>query len=112
MVKSLNDITETEFRQQIIDLAKLFKWKVYFSWTSIHSPRGWPDLSLCKPPRLVFAELKTLKGVATPEQMDWLAKLSGVPGTEVFLWRPNDWESIQEVLTKDQEVLNILEKEK
>ncbi len=93
-----SQVTEKNFRQQVIDLAKLYGWKCYFSWTSIHSPRGYPDLSLCKPPRLVFSELKTMKGQLSEYQVEWMDLLSDTPHCEVYLWRPNSWEIIQAVL--------------
>jgi len=95
-------VTEKHFRQQIIDLARLYGWKCYFSWTSIHSPRGFPDLCLCKPPRLVFAELKTMAKTSqpSPEQIECLNVLADTPQCEVFLWRPSDWDVIQEVLSQ------------
>jgi hypothetical protein len=103
MLKNPFVVTEKQFRQQVIDLAKLFQWECYFTWTSIHSPRGMPDLILCKPPRVVFAELKTLKGQPTEYQINWLNLLSDCPGNECFLWRPDDWDAIQAVLTKPEQ---------
>ncbi len=99
-----NAVTEKTFRQQVIGFAKLYGWKCYFSWTSIHSPRGYPDLCLCKPPRLVFAELKTMKKTSrpSPEQIEWLDLLSATPHCEVFLWRPDCWEVIQTVLASPE----------
>jgi len=90
--------TETELREQIRDLANLFGWKFYFTWTSMHSPRGMPDLILCRQPRLIFAELKTEKGIVSEHQQDWLDLLGECPGIEVYLWRPSDIEEIAEVL--------------
>lgn len=43
-------ISEKDFREEIRDLSKLFGWKFWFCWTSIHSPRGMPDLILLRPP--------------------------------------------------------------
>jgi len=92
-------ITEKAFRQQVISLAKICGWKHYFTWTSIHSPRGMPDLVLCRPPRLIFAELKTMKGQLSEYQIEWMDLLSDTPHSEVYLWRPDSWETIQQVLT-------------
>jgi len=92
-------VTERDLREWIRDLCKLFGWKMYFSWTSIHSPRGFPDLVLCNPEqkRVIFAELKTNKGKVTPYQQEWLDALDGA-GAEVYLWRPGDIEGIAEIL--------------
>jgi len=101
MVNTLSLITEKQFRQQVIDMAKMFGWKCYFTWASIHSPRGIPDLVLCRPPRLVLAELKTMKGKVTPHQQEWLDLLEQCPGVETFVWRPSDWDEIVAVLQRE-----------
>ena len=90
-------VTETDLREQVRDLCKLFGWKMYFSWTSLHSPRGFPDLVLCRPPRIVWAELKSEKGKLTPHQGEWLQALREC-GQEVYVWRPGDIEEIVEIL--------------
>ena len=98
------DLREKDLREQIRDLCKVMGWKFYFTWTSIHSPRGLPDLVLCKPPRLIMAELKTEKGQVSPHQQAWLDALSGCPSVEVYLWRPSDIESIVYILGHNEEV--------
>ena len=93
-------ITEKQFREEIRDLSKLFGWKFWFCWTSIHSPRGMTDLILLRPPRLIFAELKTDKRSSklSPAQAQWLWMLRKVPGIEVRIWRPRMLERIAEIL--------------
>lgn len=93
-------ITEKEFRQQVIDLAKLLGYRVYFTWTSIHSPRGMLDLILChaNSRRLIFAELKSETGKVSSYQQDWIDDLSCIPGVEVYVWRPGDIENIVNIL--------------
>lgn len=92
--------TEKELREQVRDLCKVFGWKFYFTWTSIHSPRGMPDLILCRPPRIIFAELKTEKGHPSPHQQEWLDLLDECGGNiECYVWRPADIESIAEILS-------------
>ena len=95
----MNGLTEKQLREQIRDLCKLMGWHFYFTWSSIHSPRGMPDLILCKPPRLIFAELKTEKGKTSEYQQQWLDVLGKCGGNvEVYLWRPSDIEEIVQVL--------------
>ena len=91
--------TEKDFRQQVIDLARILGYKTYFSWTSIHSPRGFPDLVLANPEqkRVIFAELKSDKGKITPQQEEWLGILKDC-GQTVYIWRPGDIEAIAEIL--------------
>jgi len=103
MVRKIDRIavTEADLREQIRDLCKLFGWKMYFSWTSIHSPRGFPDLVLANPEqkRVIFAELKREKGKLTGHQEEWLNALDGA-GAEVYVWRPGDIERIADILRK------------
>ena len=98
-------ITEKQFETQIKDLAKTFGWEYYHTWQSIHSPAGFPDVVMLRlepAPRLVFAELKTdnLK-TSQPSiyQWIWLELLQQVPmPVECYLWRPDDFDEIVEVL--------------
>ena len=92
-------VTERDLREQIRDLCKIFGWRMYFTWTSIHSPRGFPDLVLAHPDkrRLIFAELKSDKGHLTLAQEEWIELLRDC-AQEVYLWRPGDIEQIAEIL--------------
>jgi hypothetical protein len=91
----LEGLLESPFREQVRVWAERRGWLVYFTWSSRHSPAGFPDLVLVRPPRLIFAELKTQR--APPPrglQEQWLAALRGVPAIEVYLWRPLDEDAI------------------
>ena len=92
-------VTERDLREQVRDLAKLFGWKMYFSWTSLHSPKGFPDLVLaCQVrQRVIYAELKAEKGKVSESQREWLDELAAC-GQEVYLWRPADFEEIARIL--------------
>lgn len=92
-------VTEADLREQIRTLCDLFRWKMYFSWTSIHSPKGMLDLLLTnrEKKRVIFAELKTEKGKLTPEQQETFDDLEEC-GAEVYVWRPVDIESIARLL--------------
>ena len=90
--------SEAQWLRQIVDLARILGWTTYHPWLSIHSERGWPDLALCRPPRLVLAELKSATGKTTAPQDRWLDLLRDCPGVEVHVWRPTDIETIAEVL--------------
>ena len=82
----------------IVEMATLFGWRHYHTWSSVHSPAGFPDLVLVRPPRLIFAELKSQVGRVTPAQKAWLDDLYATPSTEVYLWRPSDLDDIERVL--------------
>lgn len=91
-------LTEKDFQRQVLDLARIFGWRAYHPMLSKWSERGFPDLTLVRPPRLVFAELKRDKGKTTTHQDEWADLLKAVPGVEYFLWRPADLEQVAEVL--------------
>jgi hypothetical protein len=91
-------VTEKQFQAQVLDLARLLGWRVYHPWLSVRSAAGFPDLVLCRPPRLILAELKTARGRLSPAQEEWLAALRACPGVEVHVWRPMDWDAIIRVL--------------
>lgn len=91
-------VTEKDFQRQVLDLAAIYRWSVYHPFLSKWSERGWPDLSMARPPRLVFAELKRDKAALTPDQQRWLELLRQCPGVEVYVWRPSQLDSIAKVL--------------
>lgn len=98
--------TEAGFTTAVMQLAKLHGWRaVHFrpartdkGWrTAFQGDAGFPDCVLVRGPRLIFAELKSAKGRVAPEQTEWLLRLGGA-GAEAYIWRPADWETIQEKL--------------
>lgn len=92
-------ITEKQLQRQVIDFAKLMGWKHYFTWRSIHSPAGFPDLVLVRPPRILFIELKAGKNKLSPEQKEWLELLRAC-GLPAFCFYPEDWDEIQRLLSR------------
>ena len=92
--------TEKGFLEAVRELAKLHGWKDSHSYLSIKSPAGFPDLVLCRPPTVIFAELKTQKGRVSPAQDAWLQALARCPGVSVFVWRPSDWDDIVKILSR------------
>lgn len=99
MTERLSDyMTHEEFRIQICDLAHHLGYKVHWIWKSYHSPKGMLDLTLCKPPRLIFAELKVKKDKPTPDQIIWHDLLVKCYGVEAYFWRPEDFLNIKDTL--------------
>jgi len=94
-------ITEKDFQAAVIDLARTYGWIVGFTYDARKSEPGEPDLRMVRPPRVIFAELKTVKGRLTkgrwnksgnrwlPGQDQWAEVLSECPGVEYYLWRPD-----------------------
>jgi hypothetical protein len=93
-------LSEKVFLQQVRDLAKLFGWLEFHPYNSRRSSLGYPDLCLCRPPSIIFAELKTATGRVTPAQEAWLQALGQCPGVETHVWRPNAWAAILERLQR------------
>lgn len=92
-------ITEKQFMQKVIDLARLRGWLVYHTFDSRKSEPGFPDL-VCvhgRQQRVVYAELKADKGKVSAFQERWLTELAAT-GAEVAVWRPADFEWVQRVL--------------
>ncbi len=96
-------LTEKEFQARGLTLARLNGWKTYHTHDSRRSAPGFPDLVLVRPPRLIFAELKSEKGRLRPEQRVWLEALSGcIEAPESYLWRPRDLQEVQKVLRRGE----------
>ena len=93
-------VTEKQLQSDIIRIAKRCGWKVYHTHDSRRSEFGYPDLTMVRHGRLIFAEIKRELGKPTLEQSRWLEALSMVPGTEVYIWRPQDIQEIEGVLSK------------
>jgi hypothetical protein len=97
-------VTETEagFTTAVIALARLHGWVVNHQ-LPLRTARGWatgtqgdvgfPDVIAVKGGRLIIAELK-VKTAVRPEQDIWLNRFAAVPGAEVYVWRPVDWNRI------------------
>lgn len=98
----LLSLSEAQLQSAVIELATLLGWRlVHFRpaidrsgrWTTpMQGDAGWPDLVLCRPPRLVFLELKSTKGRVTTDQTKWLVALQA-SGAECAVVRPEHWRS-------------------
>jgi hypothetical protein len=94
-------VSEKQFQAQVVELAGYCGWLCYHTHDSRRSAPGFPDLVLVRPPRLIFAELKTETGKLRPEQKAWLEALTGcIEASESRLWRPRDLEEIQTLLKR------------
>jgi hypothetical protein len=89
---------EEDFLQDVRLAAHFLRWRTYHTRNSWRSDKGWPDLVLVRPPRLVVAELKVGKRKPTDPQRDWLEALGSCPPVEAYCWWPEDWDEILEVL--------------
>jgi hypothetical protein len=93
------EVSEKQLRATILQAASLCRWHAYFTWNSLHSPAGYPDLTLVRGNRLIFAELKSPTGRVTPAQQDWLTALEAVQAPPlVDVWRPADLDRVLDLL--------------
>lgn len=101
-------ISETEWQEQVIELAHTLGWKHMFvrrsigkgkKWTTATNVKGWLDLTMWseRQQRVMFVELKSEAGEPTPEQIAMMKSWS-LAGQEVYLWRPSDLEEAARVL--------------
>jgi len=84
--------SERQLMEAVLHLARLRRWEVYHTHDSRRSPPGYPDLCLCRPPRLLFWECKVGRNQLTPDQARWLGLLGAIPGVECAVIREADWQ--------------------
>lgn len=104
------DASEEEFLVAVVGLAHRHGWLVHHqrpAWTkkgyrsAIQGDPGFPDLTMAKAGRLVFAELKSETGRTAPEQQAWIAAVMSAMcgnGIEMYVWRPVDWPDLVRTL--------------
>lgn len=83
--------SEKRFTAQVLRLAGQLGWRGYHIHNARRSEPGFPDLTLVRFPRLLFAELK-LDGPGhdlTIDQAWWLRELGRCPGCEAYRWTPS-----------------------
>lgn len=101
---------ERVFQGQVLQLAALLGWRTFHArpaqnkrgdWRTpvAGDGKGYPDLTLVRGARIIFAELKTNRGALTQEQKDWLRALRRT-SAEVYLWRPRDLDDIHDILQR------------
>ena len=104
-------ISERELAATVDALAELHGWKIFGVLEqrvyARRLSRGFPDRVMTRAGRLLFVEYKSQAGEMGPGQQDWLDALSQCRapegyrvggGVEVYLWRPSDLDSIEEIL--------------
>jgi hypothetical protein len=99
--RALRDLTEKDFQKQLLEMARMFGWRVAHFHDSRRQVKpgvfvgdkdaaGFPDLVLVRPPDILVLELKRELGKTTDAQDEWLAALLGC-GIEARVVRPSDW---------------------
>jgi hypothetical protein len=84
-------MSEAKLQDLVVKLAQALGWKHIMH---IHDSRrglgqGFPDLCMVRGERVVFAELKTMRGRMSPAQKSWRDALWDSVG-EWYCWRPDD----------------------
>ena len=102
-LRAADVVSETDFQQTVIKMARALGWRVYHTHDSRRSDPGFPDLCMVRDGQLRFMELKSEKGNLTPAQAQWLSAFSWVAahndGIHAGLFRPSDMERIKAMLT-------------
>lgn len=94
-------VTEEDYQQQITDLARFYRWDHrYHTHDSRRSAGGFPDLVMVhvRNKRVIFAEIKAMKGELSLEQRAWLWDLA-TAGAEVYVFNPANWNLVVDVLS-------------
>lgn len=100
-------LTEADFQSMIVARAEALGWRVHHDRGDyrqcIAGDPGFPDLVMARDGRVVFAEVKAAKGRLSAHQRLWLTELgfdADPPDrmVEVYVWRPEHWPQIVEVL--------------
>jgi hypothetical protein len=98
----LAGLSEKAFSQQVVNRAKALGWRVYRTWRSDHSPAGFPDLILCKPPRLLAVELKVKRNQLSEQQVAWLTDLALCRTVETLAAWPADYDALCKLLEAEE----------
>lgn len=94
----MKPMTEREFQRQVVELAQLLGWFWWHHHYSVGTAPGVPDLHLLRE-RQIVAELKTETGRVSAHQEAMLARYREA-GVETYTWRPSDWNTIVDTLTR------------
>lgn len=103
-IEAFLGMSEADWQGTVVQYARALGWEVYHTHDSRRSEAGYPDLTLVRPPRVVFAELKVEerkgRGRLTSAQGRWLEKLGACPGVEAYLWRPSQHNDVWDILER------------
>jgi hypothetical protein len=119
MIRNAELQTERDFQDAVAEMAQHLGWKVAhfrpararagYRTPVKYDAAGYPDLTMCRPPRVIFVEMKSQRGRIAPRQQEWLAALSQCSGIESYVWRPTEWHNITRILATDSRQLTLPE---
>ena len=95
-------MSERELGRTIREMAEAYGWSVYQvldtrNWAK-RTSRGFPDQLIARPGQALALELKTERGIVTPDQVLWVATLDSIPGMTSAVIRPHDLDQVEELL--------------
>ena len=90
---------EAPLMAKVKKLAVLYGFRYYHTRNSRRSDEGYPDVTMVKGGRLIYAELKSKTGTVDPEQWEWLRDLAAADA-ETYVWRPAELQEIAKVLAR------------
>jgi hypothetical protein len=103
--------SEREYQDKIVEYARLMGWLINHQlpalradgrWrTAVQGHRGFLDLTLVRPPRLVVLEIKAELGRLTSYERRWLAAWQQVPCAEAHVVRPSTWPFVERLLARE-----------
>ncbi len=64
------------------------------------SARGFPDIVACRPPRVLWLELKSAAGRVSPQQEVWIGRLRDSGQEAYFIQLLGDWEMFVELTAR------------
>jgi hypothetical protein len=85
---------EKNLGDNIVNAARRFGWLVHRDPTfrATAADPGYPDLTLVRGGRIIFAELKSEAGELAPDQIAWRDAITDDIGrVRWYCWRPTDW---------------------
>lgn len=83
------DMSEDTLQTRVEQIARELGWRHYHTYNSRRSQPGFPDLVMVRRGRIVWRELKSMKGRVSADQRKWLDALEKA-NADVGVWRPID----------------------
>lgn len=94
--------SEAELFERVRELLHRLHWHIYHTYDSYRSYAGFPDIVAWKGERLLFIELKSLKGKLTPEQAGVIGSLGLVKQVQALVIRPGDEQELADILSRGE----------
>ena len=103
--RSQPDAGEGALQRHLIKLAEAVGWRVFHARDLKRqlvnaSGRGFPNLVLARPPRLVAMELKSDGDRPRDDQEAWLDAWAACPGAESYVFEASQIDEAERVLTR------------